>query len=142
MEESSLRRIEKFKEALNKLKKLSSFSNEKIMEDLFLANALERNLHISIEAVMDVSRKIISFKEWEVPKTYKGIIDVLANKRVFDKRLAKELKELIGLRNIIVHFYADVREEDILENLKDYIFTLETSMKILLKFCEKSGIDP
>lgn len=142
MEESSLRRIEKFKGSLEKLKELSSYSNEKIMKEPFLADALERNLHITVEAIMDVSRKIISFKGWEIPKTYKETVDVLEKKGIFDKKLEKKLKDLIGLRNILVHFYAEVKEEVLLENLKSYIPTLESSMKILLKFCERNKIDP
>lgn len=142
MEESSLRRIEKFKQSLDKLKKLSKYPEKRFFEDPMLGSALERNIQVSVEAIMDVSRKIISFMEWDIPKTYKETIDLLREKRVIQNRLAESLKDLVGLRNILVHLYADVRLDTVLDGLEDSITTLDSAMKKLLEFCEDKKIDP
>lgn len=141
MEESSLRRIEKFKTSLEKLKKISELPLEKFLANYF-EDVSERNLQVCVEAIMDVSRKIIASKEWQIPKSYREIVEILQQKKVIKNELAKKIQDLIGIRNIIVHFYADVKAEIIHENLKEYIQTLDGCMKVLLNFCEKNDIDP
>jgi len=99
-------------------------------------------LHVTIEAVMDISRKIISSMDWEIPKTYKEVVDLLYKKEVMDEELSKYLKDLVGLRNILVHLYADVKLELLLEDLEADIEALKKSMRILIEFSEEKGIDP
>jgi uncharacterized protein YutE (UPF0331/DUF86 family) len=62
----SIRIIEKFYECLSKLKKLSEYSKKQIMNDFLLADSVERNIQIAVEAVMDVARKIISVMGWKM----------------------------------------------------------------------------
>jgi len=142
MEESSLRRIEKFRESIKKLKKLSTFKSDIFYSDLFLSNALERNLQIAVECIADIARKIISSKEWKIPSTYKEIIKTLKRKKVLNKKLSEEMGDLVGLRNILVHMYAEVKLDTILDELENHIKTLELTMNKILKFCKEENIDP
>ena len=59
-----------------------------------------------------------------------------------DKNLKQKLTDLIGLRNIIVHMYADIKAEIVYENLDDTITTLKHSTKRLLEFCKEKGNRP
>jgi uncharacterized protein YutE (UPF0331/DUF86 family) len=136
----SIRRIEKFYECLSKLKKLSEYSKKQIMNDFLLADSVERNIQIAVEAVMDVARKIISVMGWKMPKSYKEVADILYEKGVIDKRLSEDVKELIGLRNVLVHLYADVKLDIILDGLEGYTKVLEKTMRKLIEFSKEKNI--
>jgi len=136
----SIRRIEKFYECLSKLKKLSEYSKKQIMNDFLLADSVERNIQIAVEAVMDVARKIISVMGWKMPKSYKEVADILYEKGVIDKRLSENVKELIGLRNVLVHLYADVKLDVILDGLEGYTKVLEKTMRKLIEFSKEKNI--
>jgi len=140
MKESSFRRIEKFNSSLEKLKKYMKLSFETILEKPEVQDSIERNLQVCTEALMDIGRKIISQMNWRIPKDYKDVAEVLRENRVFNKKLADSLKEVIGLRNILVHFYADVKLEIIYDNLKEYKESLERGMQILIKFYKEKRI--
>lgn len=140
MKESSFRRIEKFNSSLEKLKKYMKLSFETILEKPEVQDSIERNLQVCTEALMDIGRKIISQMNWRIPKDYKDVAEVLRENRVFNKKLADSLKEVIGLRNILVHFYADVKLEIIYDNLKEYKESLERGMQIFIKFYKEKRI--
>lgn len=142
MKEGSIRRIEKFKESFKKLEKYSKLSLEEILGKPEIQDSLERSLQVCAEALADIGRKIISAMNWRVPKDYKDVVEVLRENKVMKNSLASSLKEIFGLRNLLVHCYADVRIEIIHENLKDYLKILEEGMKVLLKFCKQKHIDP
>lgn len=142
MREGSIRRLEKFNVGLEKLKRYSELSLEEILKKPEIQDSIERNLQVCAEALADIGRKVISRMNWRIPKDYKDIIEVLKENKVVSKSLAPELKEIFGLRNILVHFYADVKIEIIHDNLRSYINSLEEGMRALIKFCKKKGVNP
>jgi Protein of unknown function DUF86. len=52
------------------------------------------------------------------------------------------LQEIVGLRNIIVHMYADVKAEAIYDNLGDIIATLKETARKLLEYSKEKNVDP
>jgi uncharacterized protein YutE (UPF0331/DUF86 family) len=52
------------------------------------------------------------------------------------------LQGIVGLRNIIVHMYADIDAEIIYDNLEDIIQTLREAAAKLLEFSKAKNIDP
>mgnify|MGYP003876823973 CR=1 FL=1 len=140
--ESMIRRLERFREGLKILKEISEISLDEYLSDLKLQSIAERNLQICIETIIDISNTIIARKSFRIPKSYKDTIKVLEENGVIRKEMSDELIRLVGLRNIIVHMYADIKSEIIYENLLDIISTLKRAMGVLLDYCEKHGIDP
>jgi len=61
---------------------------------------------------------------------------------VIDENLEGKLSDIVGLRNIIVHMYVDIKAELVYENLDSMITTLKDSAKTLLEFCEEKKMDP
>jgi len=137
-----IRRLERFREGLKILKEISEISLDEYLSDLKLQSIAERNLQICIETIIDISNTIIARKSFRIPKSYKDTIKVLEENGVIRKEMSDELIRLVGLRNIIVHMYADIKSEIIYENLLDIISTLKRAMGVLLDYCEKHGIDP
>ena len=140
--ESTLRRIERFEQGIKLLEEVAEASLEEYLRDIKLQSIVERNLQICIEVIIDLSNVIISKKGFRVPSTYKETVEILKENKVLEKEFAKKLASLVGLRNIIVHMYADIKSEIIHENLREIINVLKEALKTLLKYCEKNKIDP
>ncbi len=142
MRESTIRRIEKLKNSLEKLKKYSEMEIGEILLKPEICDSIERSLQVCVEALADISRKIISNLNWRIPLSYKDVFKVLHENGVIDSKLLSRLEELAGIRNIIVHFYTEVDIKKIYENLEIYMTTIETALQTLLNFCRKNNIDP
>lgn len=103
---------------------------------------MERNLQVYIEFIIDMSSYILSKLNVEVPETYKGIVRKIKDIGVIDEKLEQKLQEIVGLRNIIVHMYADVRAEAIYDNLGDITATLKETARKLLEYSKEKNVDP
>ena len=75
-------------------------------EDFKERGALERYLHLAIEAVIDIGNEIISARQLRRPDQYRDIPEILAESGVIPERLAAEVAKMIGFRNLLVHGYA------------------------------------
>lgn len=140
--QSTLKRIKRFEIALEKLKRISKLKFSEYDTDTDKQDIAERNLQIATEAIVDIGQRIISLKGWEIPETYKDVINVLERNKVIEKRLSERMKELVSMRNIIIHAYAEIKNELVYEALKTEIPTLNKVLRILLEFCEANRIDP
>jgi len=139
---STLRRLERFNKGIEILEELKNYKKEDFCEDLKVLSMAERNLQVCTEFIVDLSAYVLSKLGAGVPETYKEVVESVHAVGVIDEGLKRKLLDVVGLRNIIVHMYADVKAELIHENLNDLISTLKSSAKRLLEFCEKRGIDP
>ncbi|MBE0516191.1 MAG: DUF86 domain-containing protein [Methanophagales archaeon] len=140
--ESTLRRVERFEKGLELLEEVAQVRIEEYSDDLRLQSISERNLQVCIETITDLANVIIAKKGLRVPSTYKDTMKVLQEDGILSKKLAQELEELVGLRNIIVHAYADIKAEMIHENIEFFINLLKEGLKGLLAFCKRNAIDP
>lgn len=140
--ESTLRRVERFEKGLELLEEIVAVEFEEYSEDMRLQSISERNLQVCIETIIDLSNVIIAKKGLRVPSTYKDTVKVLQENGILGDEQAKELEELVGLRNIIVHAYADIKSEMVHENMEFFIRVLREGLKELLAFCKRDAIDP
>ncbi len=111
-------RLKKLEETLIILKQFKEEPKEKLKEDRIIYSALERNLEIAIQCLLDIGNHIIAIEKWRSPKDYKDIITILGEKEVLPKNFALRIEKMAGLRNILVHSYLEVNEEKIIDLLK------------------------
>lgn len=84
---------------------------QEVWADELLRGALERYMHLSVESMMDISKHFVSALRLGVPETYRELVDLLISRGIMTDATGSELKELVGLRNILVHRYSDVELE-------------------------------
>jgi uncharacterized protein YutE (UPF0331/DUF86 family) len=124
------------------LRKLRNYEIDKFLTDLKLLSIAERNIQVCTEFIVDFSSYILSKLKVEVPDTYREIIRKVREEGIIDENLEKKLQGIVGLRNIIVHMYADIDAEIIYDNLEDIIQTLREAAAKLLEFSKAKNIDP
>jgi len=126
---------------VRRLRGLQGRPRESILADEDAIDILENNLRVALEAVLDVARFVIAAEDWESPSSYREAASILARHGVLSPREARLLAGLAGLRNVIVHMYADVDYERLLEAL-DILPLIEGLMERLLGYLEERGLDP
>jgi uncharacterized protein YutE (UPF0331/DUF86 family) len=142
MKPNMLKRLERFNKGIEILNELKRYGREEFCRDLKVLSIAERNLQICTEFITDLSTYILSKLDIEIPGTYREIVEKIYATGIIDENLRRKLSDIVGLRNIIVHMYADIKAEMIYENLDEMITTLEKSAKKLLEFCREKKIDP
>jgi len=78
------------------------------MDNEVLLSAVERNLHIAIECVLDIGNHIIAEKGFETPEANEDIIRILGDEGVIPSEFAGIIKGIAGFRNILVHEYTGI----------------------------------
>ena len=93
-------RVSKLKSMSQKIDSFEGYISSR--ENIDIA---ERNIHIAIEACMDIGKIIISNMNLKEPVDNKGIFSVLAEAGVINKKSLGFLIPMAGTRNILVHGY-------------------------------------
>ena len=140
--ESIVRKVERFEEGIELLREIAGVSFKEYSKDMKLQSIAERNIQVCVETIIDISNMIISKERMKVPSTYRETIRILREAGILKGNIGRKMEELVGIRNIIVHMYADIKDKIIHENLKEFVKTLKEVLRILLKFCKRKGIDP
>lgn len=96
-------RVDRLRHISKDLSSFEAYQNSQDIKDI-----TERNLHLSIEACLDIAKIIISLKELPEPKDNKGIFIALAQSKVISDESLRFLVPMAGTRNILVHGYDKV----------------------------------
>lgn len=82
------------------------------------------NIQRACEASIDLAMHIISKKRFGIPQNSRDAFDVLNQKNIIDDKLSKNLKAMVGFRNIVVHDYQSINikvvQSIITHNLNDF----------------------
>jgi uncharacterized protein YutE (UPF0331/DUF86 family) len=107
--ENSLQYIEKINELL---KESSSWKTH--LEQL----AIERAIHMTIEAIIDVGNAMIDGFIMRDPGSYEDIVEILRDETVISSEDATLLKELITLRKDLIYGYHGIDHEKLISTLQ------------------------
>ena len=100
-----MKRLEK---SLQILQQSSEVPFEELISNDVLLSAVERNLHVAIECILDIGNHIIAEKGFETPEDNEDIIRILGDEKVVPSDFARRVKGIAGFRNILVHEYTDI----------------------------------
>ncbi len=92
--------------------------------------ALQRIGHNVMESMMDVGNVMIDGFIMRDPGSYDDIIDILVDEKVITPDMEAPLKEVVGLRKMIVREFIEVNNEEIVR-------VLTASMDALKQFSPK-----
>jgi uncharacterized protein YutE (UPF0331/DUF86 family) len=87
--------------------------------------ALERIAHVLVEAIIDVGNSMIDGFIMRDPGSYEDILDIMEDERVITAEMAGPLKEVIGLRMMIVRDFLNIDVQKINTVLLDNLQELE-----------------
>jgi len=115
-----LKKLEKYIKNLRKHQGVTKAELENNMDKMW---AVERGLQLSIQVILDLGNHIISDEGISVDN-YSEIFAELAKLDIIPEDYAARIKGMAGFRNVLVHEYAEVDLEIILDvlnnNLADF----------------------
>jgi uncharacterized protein YutE (UPF0331/DUF86 family) len=142
MRASTLRRLERFNAGIKILEDLRKARKDVFVSDLKLLSLAERNIQVCVEFIVDLSNFVIGKLGLKIPESYKESIERIHEAGVIDDELKNSLMDLVGLRNILVHMYADIKADLIFNELDEIVKNLKLGVNKLLEFCEQKRLDP
>jgi len=119
----------------------SRVSDVRSLEDPVLRGAVERYLHLAVESLIDVGMRLCSMLRLRKPETYRDVAKVLGESGVLEEEDSKRLELWIGFRNVLVHGYARLDPEQLLQALREVGELKEIAGK-LSSFLAEKDIDP
>jgi uncharacterized protein YutE (UPF0331/DUF86 family) len=111
------RKLLHIEEAVARLRSWQPVDEATLENDTKLQWAVERGLQVAAEAVFDVGSHILAGAFREAVEEYREIAPRLAARNVIAHETANRLEGLAGFRNILVHDYARVRLDKLVEGL-------------------------
>lgn len=103
-------RVRRLLEALSenraRLSELASISVDRYVEQPAFAGRYL--VQASAQVCIDLANHLISSEGWRVPRDFRDAFTVLEEHGVIEGALAERMRALVGLRNRLVHLYAEV----------------------------------
>lgn len=98
-------------------------------------DAVERNLHKIIEAIIDIGKMLIAEKKLREPGSNREVFQILEENGIFPLELMPLSDKMIGMRNVIVHGYDRVDDSIVFGVLKKNLGDIKKLSAILKKVC-------
>jgi len=112
-----------------------------LARDPLLRGAVERYLHLAVEAIIDIGMRVCSLKGLGKPERYRDLAILLCQAGVLSEERARELDLWIGFRNVLVHMYARIDPLRVLDALRS-MDELEGIAEELAEGVGRLGLDP
>lgn len=117
--------MERVREYLTILESVLDFDEKRFFSDPFVYCTAERNLHLVIEALIDIGNHIISDPGYPKPETYAEIFYILREKDIIQEALFNEIDGMTSFRNLLVHDYLKIDRKQVYQLLKTRLSALK-----------------
>jgi uncharacterized protein YutE (UPF0331/DUF86 family) len=103
------------------------------LKDKILIGSAKYYLQISIECCLDVANHIIAAERYRAPRDYADSFTVLEEKRLFQRQLGHNLRQMTKFRNRLVHLYGEIDDKFVYEFLKTDVKDIRKFRKIIMQ---------
>ncbi|MBI2337334.1 MAG: DUF86 domain-containing protein [Deltaproteobacteria bacterium] len=134
--EAVLPRIDGIRKNIKKLTSLSKQPfNDFASEDSF--DLAQHHLRLALEGIFHISSHILSRLPGGRATEYKEIATKMGELKIVPEEFSKQaLIPMAGMRNILVHHYADIKPERLYDILKNHLQDIEQFLHYIKKFLE------
>jgi uncharacterized protein YutE (UPF0331/DUF86 family) len=105
------RRLRILREALDGLTALQPVDASRLSDDLVARSAIERLIQVVVDAAVDLNAHVVVAETGAAPMSARDSFALAARAGAIDEELADRLGPAAGLRNVLVHRYADIQVE-------------------------------
>lgn len=103
------------------------------LEDYTKQDSIILNIQRVCEACIDLAMHIVSEKKLGVPQNSRDAFEMLNKNGIIDIVMTKELKSMIGFRNIAVHDYQSINLEIVKEIIEKHLIELKNFTQVIIK---------
>lgn len=91
------------------------------LKDYTKQDSIILNIQRACEAAIDLAMHIVSEKKLGIPQNSRDAFEVLNKNKILSNNITKNLKAMVGFRNIAVHNYQTVNLEVVREIIENHI---------------------
>ncbi len=128
------RLLEALSENRTRLSQLASMPVDRYVEQQAFAGRYL--VQASAQVCIDLANHLISSEGWRVPRDFRDAFTVLEERGILDARLAERMRALVGLRNRLVHLYAEVDDSRVHRALSEGLSDLDAFARSVAAFAE------
>lgn len=136
------RKLASLREALRLLQGSAEDLNLRYKTEPLHRAAVERWLQVAIEACIDIANYVIAANGWAMPDTGRASFRRLSEHALLTSELATRLGNAVGLRNLLVHEYADIDIETVQRVLEHDLADLHGFAALAASWCAVSAPQP
>lgn len=124
------------KDTLNKIKRMD-LTIDMILGDEDIQDLIDRRIQVAVEVCIDIASHIAAGMQLPRKEKAADVFLLLSENSIISSDTAKKMAGAVGLRNIIVHEYADLDYVIAYSDLNDKLEDLITFAKEISSFLDK-----
>lgn len=129
--------ISHLNEVLTRLEGHRSIELDEYLTDWDKQQIVERGLHRSVQACIDIGARIIAQHDFKHAEGYHKIFDILASQGVLPNSFLPKIHEMVGLRNALVHEYRRIEHSEVFRHLQESLSILRNFANYIHCFYRK-----
>ncbi|MGH7571040.1 MAG: type VII toxin-antitoxin system HepT family RNase toxin [Gemmatimonadota bacterium] len=142
MESETVRALlETIERRLARLEALAPVTAETYADDPDVQDIVDRNLEVLLQACIDMGLHVLADRPNRVPERYRDVFAALAAEELIETELATRLEGAAGFRNLLVHGYAELIPEKVIDTLEE-LGDIRAYVAQLGRFFREQGILP
>ncbi len=102
------RRLALQRDLLRELQAIGEIDADRLRADPVVRAAVERMMQVMVDLALDINAHVASSVLGRAPASGRESFDLMVEAKVLPAELAQRLKPSVGLRNVLVHLYADI----------------------------------
>ncbi len=118
------------------LRQIRDQDRQEFIKDPRSVGSARYYLQVSIESCINIANHIIATERFRAPKDYKDTFLVLNEAGVLPDDFTRTMRELAGLRNLLVHLYWDVDDEMLYDGIRSQLDDFETFVRFVVAYLD------
>ena len=112
---------------------------EEFMTLGLIKEGMYKRIEFAIENILDICNIINSDLGLGLPEEEESILNNLEKNKVFKKEIIKKIREIKGFRNILIHKYGEINDEQAFDSIQDGLKDFEIIIKEIENFIGKKS---
>lgn len=108
-------------------------NNPQNLEDYTKQDSIILNIQRAVEACIDISMHIVSKRKLGIPQNSRDAFEVMHDNSLLSHKLLKNIKGMIGFRNIAVHNYQKLNLKVIEQVIENHLVDFEEFISEIIK---------
>lgn len=125
---------------LVQLRALAQLPKAELLSDMARLGGAKYYLQVAVECCIDAANHIIARQGWRAPKSHADSFTVLAENNVIPAGFLDTARQMVGMRNRLVHLYWDVDAETVYETLQNNLGDFERFKAAVYAYLQATGM--
>jgi uncharacterized protein YutE (UPF0331/DUF86 family) len=121
------------------LREITAQDRQQFLTDPRSIGSTRYYLQVAIESCINIANHIIATERLRAPKDYKDSFLVLNEAGILPDDVTRTMRELAGLRNLLVHLYWDVDDQMLYEGICSELSDFETFVGYIVAYIDQTS---